>query len=492
MPDRGFPARGGFWGAAAASVLAASLAAGSGADPWRPAYHFAPPFGWMNDPNGLVQFRGTYHLFYQHHPFGVDWGPMHWGHATSPDLVGWAHQPIALAPSPDGPDAGGCFSGSAVDDGGRLSLVYTGHGPAQVQCLARSPDGRVFTKHSANPVIAAPPPGFPPADFRDPKVWRARGRWWLVAGTKRDGKGHALLYESEDLERWTFKSVMAASDGATGAMWECPDVFALGDRHVLLVSPNEGLDRPRVFAITGRLDYETGRFAQESHRLADFGFDFYAPQTFEDSRGRRILIGWMENWARKTWPTKARGWAGAMTVPRLVGLRPDGVPTWTPVPELQALRRDEVGVAPREVPPGETALPGIEGDALELLVELEPGPSGSAGLAVRRSADGREETRIVYDSRARTLAVDRERAGAGDGGVHAAPLPLGEGEALRLHVFVDRSSVEVFAQDGRVVITDRVFPRPDSRGTALFAEGGPARLRSLRAWRLAEARPTGP
>jgi sucrose-6-phosphate hydrolase SacC (GH32 family) len=300
---------------------------GESGDPWRPAYHFTAPMGWMNDPNGLVQVGGTYHLFYQFHPFGMDWGPMHWGHAISTDLVRWAHQPIALAPTPGGPDAGGCFSGSAVDDGGVLSLVYTGHGPAQVQCLATSADGRTFTKHPGNPVIAAPPAGFAPADFRDPKVWRAEGRWWLVAGTKRDGKGKALLYESADLRRWTFKAVMAESDGTEGAMWECPDVFALGDRHLLIVSPNEGVDRPKVFAITGTLDYATGRFTQESHRLVDHGFDFYAPQTFQDAGGRRILIGWMENWARKAWPTKAHGWAGAMTVPRIVGLRADGVPT---------------------------------------------------------------------------------------------------------------------------------------------------------------------
>lgn len=457
-------------------------------DPWRPAYHFTPPAGWMNDPNGLVQVGKTYHLFYQFHPFGVDWGPMHWGHATSLDLVRWTHQPIALAPTPGGPDAGGCFSGSAVEDGGVLSLVYTGHGAAQVQCLATSTDGRTFAKHPGNPVIGPPPAGFPPADFRDPKVWRAEGRWWLVAGTKRDGRGHALLYESADLRRWAFKSVMAASDGGTGAMWECPDVFAVGGRHLLIVSPNEGVDRPKVFAITGRLDYATGLFTRESHRLADFGFDFYAPQSFQDAGGRRILIGWMENWARKTWPTKARGWAGAMTLPRIVGLRPDGVPTYTPVPELEGLRRDPVRVDGRRFGPGVVPLPEVSGDALELLVELEPAAAAKVGLAVRRSADGRQETRIVYDRTAATLAIDRERAGEGDGGMHAAPLVLAGDDTLKLRVFVDRSSVEVFAQDGSVVLTERVFPDPSSRGVALLAEGGRARLVALQAWRMAEAR----
>ena len=165
-----------------------------------------------------------------------------------------------------------------------LSLVYTGHGPRQVQCLATSADGRVFTKHPANPVLASPPEGFPPADFRDPKVWRAGGRWWMVAGSKRDGRGAALLFESEDLRRWSFKAVAAESDGTLGTMWECPDLFALGDRHVLVVSPM-GLDRPKALVLVGRLDYGTGRLSIQSRHVADHGFDFYAPQSFEDAAG---------------------------------------------------------------------------------------------------------------------------------------------------------------------------------------------------------------
>jgi beta-fructofuranosidase len=411
---------------ATAAVVVASVAAALGApgdvDPWRPLWHFTPPAGWMNDPNGLAQFRGEYHLFYQYHPFGTDWGPMHWRHAVSPDLVRWRHLPIALAPSPGGPDAGGCFSGSAVDDGGVLSLVYTGHGPRQVQCLATSADGRVFAKHAANPVLSSPPEGFPAADFRDPKVWRAEGRWWMVAGSKRDGRGAALLFESGDLRRWSFKAVAAESDGTLGTMWECPDLFALGDRQVLVVSP-EGLDRRQALVLVGRLDYGTGRFVIESRHVADHGFDFYAPQSFEDAKGRRVAIGWMDSWATKSWPTKAWGWAGAMTVPRLL----------------------------------------------------------------RLSTDGRQETRVAYDRAHGTLAIDRERAGAGDGGVHEAPLPLAAGETLRLRVLLDRSSVEVFAQDGGVVLTDRVYPDAASVGVALEARGGRARLVSLRSWRLAPA-----
>ncbi len=469
--------------AAVVALLAAAPAGAGDSDPWRPLWHFTPPAGWMNDPNGLAQYRGEYHLFYQYHPFGTDWGPMHWGHAVSPDLVRWRHLPIALAPTPGGPDAGGCFSGSAVEDAGVLSLVYTGHGPKQVQCLATSTDGRVFAKDAANPVLASPPEGFPAADFRDPKVWRAEGRWWMVLGSKRDGRGAALLFESEDLRRWAFKAVTAESDGTLGSMWECPDLFALGDRHVLVVSP-EGLDRRKALVFVGRLDYATGRFSIESRHVADHGFDFYAPQSFEDAAGRRVLIGWMESWASKAWPTKAWGWAGAMTVPRQLTLSRDGTPLWTPVPEVETLRREPVTVAPGEIGPGVRVLDALRGDSLDLELEIDPGTSSEVALLLRRSADGRQETRVAYDRARGTLAIDRERAGAGDGGVHEAPLPLAAGETLRLRVLLDRSSVEVFAQDGRVVLTDRVYPDAASVGTALEARGGRARLAALRSWRL--------
>jgi beta-fructofuranosidase len=468
----------------------AADAPASQADPWRPLWHFTPAYGWMNDPNGVIQVRGEYHLFYQHHPFSTSWGPMHWGHAVSADLMHWRHLPIALAPTPGSPDAGGCFSGSAVDDDGVLSLVYTGHGERQVQCLATSRDGRTFEKHSRNPVLGAPPEEFSAADFRDPKVWRASGKWWLVAGSHRGERGAALLFESDDLRAWRFKAVAAESDGTQGSMWECPDLFGLDGRHVLAYSPM-GLPSRAPLVLVGRLDYTTGRFAGESRHVADYGWDFYAPQSFEDEKGRRVVIGWMENWESKSWPTKPLGWAGAMTVPRLLRLAADGTPLWSPVPEVEALRCEEATVAPRPVGPGLQPLPEVHGDSFDLVVEIDPADAREVALVLRRSADGTQQTRVVYDRAKGTLAIDREKAGAGEKGVHAAPLALRAGETLKLRVLVDRSSVEVFAQDGRVALTDRVYPDPSSLGTALEADGR-ARLVRLSAWRLAPSVPYSP
>ncbi|MDF2964002.1 MAG: sucrose-6-phosphate hydrolase, partial [Paenibacillus sp.] len=206
-------------------------------DPHRLNYHIMAPANWINDPNGLIQFKGSYHVFYQHHPFGVEWGPMHWGHATSPDLVHWEHQPIALAPS-ETYDHGGCFSGSAVEHEDKMYLFYTGvvydgaihtsnrHNRKEVQCMAVSNDGRTFEKHPASPILSNPPADGS-KDFRDPKVWKYGNQWYMVVGSTKNGVGKVLIYESLDLVHWSYKGVALESSGTEGYMWECPDLFPL-------------------------------------------------------------------------------------------------------------------------------------------------------------------------------------------------------------------------------------------------------------------------
>ena len=452
-------------------------------DPWRPAFHFSSPVNWLNDPNGLIQFKGKYHLFYQHHPFGVDWGPMHWGHAVSTDLMRWTHEPIALAPKRN-EERDGCFSGSAVDDGGVLTLIYTGHTrESQTQCIATSADGVNFEKLAGNPVIAALPDGTLTPDFRDPKVWKHGDSWWLVAGTKRGALGQILLYASPDLRTWTFKSIVAESDGTLGSMWECPDLFPLGDRHLLVISPM-GLDRPRSLFLTGSMDYAAGKFTQQSVQDCDSGFDFYAPQTFLDHSGRRILIAWMDNWASKLWPTKANGWCGAMTIPRVVTLLSDGTVAMEPVPELQTLRRKHVHFDDLKLPAA--PLHQVSGDCLEIAatVDLKRTSAQEFGFSLRCSADGAEATRVYYSRAEGKLLVDRTKSGAGDGGIYGAKLSLEHQDTLRLRIIVDRSSVEVFAQEGRVAITNRIYPQASSIGVSSFATGGEAVLKTFDAWEL--------
>ena len=304
---------------------------------WRLQYHIAAPSGWINDPNGLIQIDGVYHVFYQLHPFSPEWGPMYWGHATSRDLAHWRHEPIALAP--DQPYEAGCFSGSAVNDNGVLTLLYTAHNDGntikECQCIARSHDGgRTFEKSPANPVIARYPKDGS-ADFRDPKVWRQGSRWQMAVGSGKHRKGRVLLYASDDLEHWDYRGVMCESDGTQGVMWECPNFCIVDGRDVLIYSPMEMKGHNNVYSV-GVFDDLTGRFTPKGCRELDYGGNFYAAQVFEDEQGRVLLIAWMDRWGAD-FPTQEDGWAGALTLPRVLHMRGDTL-LQQPAPELAELR----------------------------------------------------------------------------------------------------------------------------------------------------------
>ena len=288
---------------------------------YRPGYHLAPPAGWMNDPNGLVYFRGEYHVFYQHHPFDPNWGPMYWGHAKSRDLVRWEHLPIALAPG-DTFDCDGCFSGSAVVIEDTLALIYTGHtwlgkvgdelNICQVQCLATSTDGTHFVKQGAV-IESAPEPGI--MHFRDPKVWRDGEYWYLIAGARRGDTPLLPLYRSRDLREWQFLSYALSGSTDEGYMWECPDLFPLGDKSILLLSPQGMQPRGYDWQNKYQTGYRIGTLDSEWHfQGGDFieldnGHDFYAAQTFIAADGRRLLWGWLDMWDSPM-PSKAHHWCG--------------------------------------------------------------------------------------------------------------------------------------------------------------------------------------
>jgi beta-fructofuranosidase len=458
-------------------------------DPHRLSFHLMAPAGWINDPNGLIYYNGEYHVFYQHHPYSAQWGPMHWGHAKSRDLVRWEHLPVALAPSESYDE--GCFSGSAVDDNGVLTLVYTGHAdnkdPKEVQCIATSTDGIHFEKYGRNPVIAAPP-AEGSADFRDPKVWRHGDAWYMVVGSGKDGIGKALLYRSLDLREWSYMGVAAQSDGTQGHMWECPDLFSLGDKHVLIISPM-GMDGSKNIAIIGTLDYETGKFTQERWEELDYGPDFYAAQTFSDDQGRRLLFGWMNMWGTPM-PTQAKGWAGAMTLPRVLALLPEGKLMIQPAPELEALRRDHWTVSNVIADEGNRVLPeDIGGECLEIVGEFQLSPQGQGqfGFKLRSSKVSGEETVVLYDRGTRELLVNRDTSGVGQSnnpGISRCRVEPSEGGRVRLHIFLDRSSVEVFANGGRAVITQRIYPNPQSLDVGFYVQGEAVHIHSMDIWRL--------
>lgn len=464
-------------------------------DRQRPQYHFLPPSNWLNDPNGLMQWNGEYHLFYQYNPHGPFWGTIHWGHAVSLDLVHWQHLPLALTPEPGTADEDGCWSGCAVDHDGVPTLIYSGDRAGQQRaCLATSNDGLLtWQKHPGNPLIAEPPPGLHLMAYRDHCVWREHGVWYQLIGAGIEGQGGtALLYRSDDLYQWEYLHPLLVGDQQrssplwTGSMWECPDFFALADRHVLIVSTWDPDRLHYSAAFVGH--YADQQLVPEIEHKLDYGDrHFYAPQSFSDDQGRRIMFGWVQE-GRSVDAQIASGWSGLMSLPRVLSLGPDGQVCMQPVPELAILRSDLVHIGDISIPAGQQiVLPEIQGDTLELLVEFAPPREGLCGLVVRRSPDDAEQTRITYDAALHQVIVDRTRASLDpttDHTMHIAPLTLGAEEPLRLHVFLDRSVLEIFVNE-RISITSRIYPtRADSMGVALLAERGAARLRSLDAWQL--------
>jgi fructan beta-fructosidase len=449
---------------------------------YRPGYHFTPRTCWMNDPNGLVHHRGVWHLFFQHHPHSAVWGPMHWGHATSTDLLHWQEHGIALAPEA----LGAIFSGSVVVDTDNTSgfgsdvrtplvAVFTHHGPQQQhQSLAFSlDDGRTWTSYAGNPVLSNP--GH--VDFRDPKVrWLSERRCWWMSLAVGD---HIAFYSSPDLKRWTHESDFGAGLGAHDGVWECPDLFALTSegrtRWVLLVSlvrggPNGGSATQYFIG-----DFDGQYFSAEPAptRWLDHGPDNYAGVTWSGAPdGRAVFIGWMSNWVyAAAVPTSP--WRGTMTLPRDLRLR-----------QVNGHWRLASVPAPEVAPTIVSATP-MSGSALDLSDAL----SASAGrfalqlrapharsFALHLGNAAGDALVIGYNRGRDEYWIDRRHAGHVDfhpqfAGRHTAPR-LAAGPALELQLFIDSTSVELFADDGLTVMTSLFFARQPFATMRLVSDDG--------------------
>lgn len=451
---------------------------------YRLAYHAMPPVGWINDPNGFCVWNGEFHLFYQHYPYDTVWGPMHWGHWKSEDLIHWTDLPVAMAPDSEC-DRRGCFSGSALPLQDKLILMYTGvhvgeNGLIQEQCIAQSEDGMRFTKWDCNPVIGeeALPDDICSGDFRDPKVFTTPEGYGCIVAAKGKESGKILAFISTDLKEWVYCGTVIEK---IGMMAECPDYFRLDGKDFLLscvIGPNADMQKipgkkPSIYFI-GEMDEHTYAFTAQQMGALDYGPSFYAPQTVLDQTGRRILIAWMRNWvcdSRMPTDYLGHGWAGAMTIPRVLTLE-DGRLRQRPVEEMVRLRRNKVEYQDREVV-GRIVLPGLEGSHKEIDVTLEV--SSGASVTIYLFEDQEEHLSVHYDRDAQVMTLDRgacgHSLGEGDASRTATMPVMAEDGKIRLQIYVDTCSVELFVNDGKAVMSALAFPKGNGQGTSFHAKG---------------------
>jgi len=485
-------------------VSAADLAK----DPRRPQFHLLPAANWMNDPNGPIFWKGQYHMFFQYNPNGAFWGDMHWNHAVSPDMVHWKHLPIALSPTPGGPDADGCFTGSTVVQNGIATLIYTGVAAApkdqatlddgkstfrETQCIATCDQPMLGDwKKGSAPVIASPPPGMVVAGFRDPAPWRYWGSWYLCVGSGVRGKGGMiLLYRSKDLRKWEYlhplvegtipadsdRSKSATDPVGSGEMWECPDFFAIRDKFVLIYST-----QGKVFWQSGVLDRGLLKFKAEQTGLLDHG-SYYAPKTQLDEDGNRILWGWIPE-TRPLAEYRASGWAGMMSLPRVLDLDSKGMLLTRVAPAVEKLRGSEqsfqkTGIEAADRKQIDTmrihdccgevqCITALSGEPFTLSLMLENG-----------SEHGRDLITVEWKPQGAKLLLDGREISAGIDGRNN----------LQLHVYVDGSVVEFFI-NGREACTRRFYYPGDKAPEIRFGITGSRQgIKQLTLWQITPISP---
>ena len=507
-------------------------------DYYRPSSHFTPLYGWMNDPNGMVYKDGEYHLYFQYNPYGSKWGNMHWGHAVSKDLVHWEHLDPAIARDP----VGHIFSGSSVIDKkntagfGRDAIIaiYTNSSEnlGQVQCIAYSNDnGRTFTKYEGNPVLT-PFDGL--KDFRDPKVfWYEKGKcWYMIVSADKETR----FYKSKNLKKWTYVSAFGKGLGQQPCQYECPDFFQLpvnGDKKKMKWVMTMNIN-PGCWFGGSATEYFVGDFdgknftCPDAHdvKWLDWGKDHYATVTFSNTGDRVLGITWMSNWqyANLT-PFKQN--RGANGLPRELKLYEKNGKYYISedvAPEVYALRKDTKSLADASVADAKD-LKGVAANmegAFEIEADVTPDANGIAGIEI--SNNKRERTMIYFDMKQGKVVMDRTESGLTDFGKQSvphdielawdkqlaaegkeparitnsinykndfalatwAPLSLCEDGKKTYHVdiFVDKSSVELFVDGGRIAMTNLVFPVAPYENVKLYTQDGKAEFKNLKVHKL--------
>jgi len=477
---------------------------------YRPQFHFSPDSAWMNDPNGMVFYDGEYHLFYQFYPDSTVWGPMHWGHAISTDLVHWQHMPIGLYPD----SLGYIFSGSAVVDWKNstgfgstenppLIAIFTYHNPeiaqaggvdVESQGIAYSLDkGRSWTKYEGNPVM----PNDGNRDFRDPNViWNAEIQKWNLVLSAHD---HVQIYSSENLKDWQYESEFGLDAGAHGGVWECPDLFPLqvegtdDIKWVLIVNINPGGPNGGSGTQYFLGDFDGHQFIADSKetRWVDWGRDNYAGVTWSDvpkEDGRRIFLGWMSNWDyAQVVPTEK--WRSAMTLPRslsLVKKNDQYVLKSSPVKETELIMDKTTTVSIEAVEISGEKVLNLEGVTLNqsrLLLEFEMGEALPESFGVVLENELGENVTLSYSTSKELFQFDRTQSGDMSfsdqfSGISIAPYDIGS--TVTFELFVDAASAELFVDGGNLVMTEIFFNSEPFSKLKVFAGGQPLTLTSAK------------
>lgn len=479
---------------------------------FRPVFHFSPPKNWLNDPNGLVFHEGNYHLFYQYNPYGTKWGHMTWAHATTKDFISWENLPIAIPENEQ--DSIMIFSGSAVVDTENSSgfgtkenpplvAIYTAYNyrtdsmkAGQSQHLAFSTDkGVTWTKYDKNPIL-----DLKKKDFRDPSVfWHTESKQWIMA-VVLPLEFKCLFYASKNLKDWKLLSEFANA-GNRRLIWECPALVELpldGDaknkKWALLISaahPDSTSKYVGMQYFVGSFDGKTFKNLNKPSTTLwlEYGKDFYAAIPWnQNPDGRKIIFGWMNNWAyADTIPTSP--WRGQMSVPRTISLKtyPEGIRiVQQPVKELENLRKKKYQFENIEISDISDLLKEINSNTLEIQVEFEIQNAEEFGIKLAQGQT--TETVVGYDVSSQQVYIDRSKSGIvgfkdNFASNDKAPLQAENGK-IKLQILLDNCSVEVFANNGKVAITDLIFPAKDSKGISLFAKKGKVKITNLTVWEM--------
>jgi beta-fructofuranosidase len=488
-------------------------------DPRRPQFHLLPAKNWMNDPNGPIFWKGKYHMFFQYNPHAAVWGDMHWNHAVSTDMIHWRNLPIALAPTPGGPDADGCFTGTAVVHNGVPTIIYTGvqtvtgdkietdatvrdghNNFRETQLYATSSDSNLGTwTKRPTPVIAKPPEGMKATGFRDPAPWLepslANGDWLMAvgSGTKEHG-GCILLYRSPDLIKWDFLHVTAggSTKGAanptnpvdSGDMWECPDLFPLGSKHVLIYST-----QGKVFWKTGTLAASDLLFHEEQSGMLDYG-SFYAPKTQLDKQGNRILWGWIQE-NRTDAELRSAGWAGMIALPRVLTLGGDGRLKMTVAPIAEKLRQREQKLQLKPSKEGGTDLQSdqnLKGACGEILCQINPGqgPFTVDLIDTTLHSEAPKDPTVATAAQVSLLSLRYSHANQKELVVdqQRVPIQLGAGEPLTLHFYIDGSVIELFVNNQTSYTKRFYYPGQTAPEIAVTFTGKTSDITRLSMWQL--------